>query len=235
MENAMRDEQQPMIPPDSNEHPEVDASRRRFAKAGLGGSAVLITLASRPVLGATCLTPSAAGSGNHSQHNPIACTPHDVAYWLSQVPRNLDGNIDVNTAWPGQTTLGQTTYKPSDLFHPLFTASSTFEYNDRNGNTGNSYNLYEVLSGKKINDQGKVKGDLKKFTDPNDIGKWFVAGLLNASANFYGGVIEAIGPDPSVRGIEDEFATNGFFQATAGKKWYASTIIAYLQDPGSVF
>jgi len=229
----MRDEQRPMLPPDANEPNEVDASRRRFAKAGLGGSAVLITLASRPVLGATCLTPSAAGSGNHSQHNPVACTPQNPQYWIDNVPKVASGpnagNIAVDSVWPG------TTYKPGDVFHPLFTATIAFEYMDGAGIAGSSYNLYEVLSGNNINPAGVVGTPITNFTDPNSIGPWFVAGLLNAAAGNYGGVIQAIGPDPSVRGIEDEFARNGFFAPTAGKQWYADTIKAYLNDPGSVF
>ena len=69
----------------------VDASRRLFSKASLAAPVVLATLASRPVLGATCLTPSAAGSGNHSQHNPIetGCDPKSIDYWLANTPTTL--------------------------------------------------------------------------------------------------------------------------------------------------
>lgn len=197
----------------------IDQTRRKLASAGLGGSAVLITLASRPVLGATCLTPSAAGSGNHSQHNPIACTPQDLQYWIDNVPRNPAGQIRNNTIWPG------TTFTPGTAFHPLFTKGPYLNFSSNPSQT-QSYSLWEVLSGNTPN--APVPG-------PANLGKRFVAGLLNASAGNYGGVIQPTGPDPSVRGIEDEFARNGFFQATAGKQWGAGIIIAYLQDPGSVF
>lgn len=205
--------------PSSASQGTIDQTRRKLASAGLGGSAVLLTLASRPVLGATCLTPSAAGSGNHSQHNPIACTPQNLQYWIDHVPRNSGGQVQNNTVWPG------TTFKPGDAFHPLFTKGPYLNFSSNPSQT-QSYSLWEVLSGTTPN--APVPG-------PTDLGKWFVAGLLNASANYYAGVIQPTGPDPSVRGIEDEFATNGYFQATAGKQWGASTIIAYLQDPGSVF
>ncbi|MCU0842870.1 MAG: hypothetical protein MUC79_14290 [Thiobacillaceae bacterium] len=221
---------QPDLPRDVQQNsPSVDQSRRSFGKAGLAAPVVLATLASRPVLGATCLTPSAAGSGNHSQHNPVACTPKNPAWWLANVPKKSNGNIDTDAKWPG------TSYKTGDLFHPLFTATSSFEYKDGAGTAGNSYNLYEVLSGRNINGGGQDQGPISNYTDSSAIGPWFVAGLLNASAGNYGGVIQAIGPDPSVRGIQDEFARNGFFAPTAGKKWYADTIKAYLNDPGSVF
>jgi hypothetical protein len=205
----------------------VDHTRRKIASAGLGGSAVLITLASRPVLGATCLTPSAAGSGNHSQHNPIACAPLTISDWISAAPKKLQGNtevVDPDTIWTG------TDYTPGTLFHPLFTATIGFEYMGGDGLNGQSRTLYDVLT------QGN---GLNQSTDPSDVGKYFVMGLLNASAGHYGGVIQAIGPDPSVRGIQDEYATKGFFQATAGtgptKQWTAAMIKAYLSDPGSIF
>jgi hypothetical protein len=206
----------------------VDQTRRKLASAGLGGSAVLITLASRPVLGATCLTPSAAGSGNHSQHHPVVCSPQSPQYWIDNVPTKMNANnkevVDVDTVWPG------TAYKPGDAFHPTFTATSTFEYTQGGGTQGSSYSLYEVLTGQKLSG-----GSINNFTDLNNIGPWFVAGLLNASAGLYGGVIQAIGPDPSVRGIEDEYARLGHFVPTVGKTWYFDTIIAYLGNPGSVF
>lgn len=219
----MRDEQQPMLPPDSNKPHEVDASRRRFAKAGLGGSAVLITLASRPVLGATCLTPSAAGSGNHSQHNPAVCDGGlDPQWWIDNVVKNAQGEPRLGQKWVG------TDYTPNQVFHPLFTAGTYLNMFRPNGN---SLTFWQVLTGQ----FGNGNPINPQVAGPTGLAKWFVAGLLSASKNRYGGVIQPIGPDPSVRGIEDEFARNGFFQPTAGKQWNASTIIAYLQDPGSVF
>ncbi|KAF0099754.1 MAG: hypothetical protein FD187_2335 [bacterium] len=214
---------QPDLPRDVQQNsPTVDQSRRSFGKAGLAAPVVLATLASRPVLGATCLTPSAAGSGNHSQHNPITtgCSPQTPQWWIDNAPKNNGGQVQQNQAWPGTGNPG---IKPSDPFHPLFTAGPFL--NMAKGNN-QSYSLWEVLNGLTPN---------APFPGPADLAKWFVAGLLNAASGKYGGVIQAIGPDPSVRGIEDEFARNGFFAPTAGKKWYADTIKAYLNDPGSVF
>ncbi|MEE9579808.1 MAG: hypothetical protein V3V74_00650, partial [Nitrosomonadaceae bacterium] len=48
----------------------VDSSRRRFTKAGLAATGVILTLASRPVLANTdCRSPSAWASANMSAHN----------------------------------------------------------------------------------------------------------------------------------------------------------------------
>ena len=51
----------------------ADESRRRFTKSGLAVSGLLLTLASRPSLGAgqACLTPSGFLSGNLSQHGTL--------------------------------------------------------------------------------------------------------------------------------------------------------------------
>lgn len=187
----------------------VDESRRRFGRtAGLGGPAILATLASRPVLGATCLTPSAAGSGNLSQHNPGICA----------------GLVDWTNVAPGQWPSG---YGQNDKFHKYFTAGPYLNFNyQKNQNTIDSYTLSDVLKGNTPN---------AFVTDSAGIGKVFVNALLSAAHGNYGGVIQPIGPDPSVRGIEDEFARNGYFVPTAGKQWFADTIKAYLNDPGSVF
>jgi hypothetical protein len=63
----------------------IDSSRRKFAGAGLGVSAIF-TLASRPVLAQVCNTPSgAAGSGNLSQHSTtLACDGKPPTYWSAQ-------------------------------------------------------------------------------------------------------------------------------------------------------
>lgn len=229
----MSDQQHPLLPPDATEARKVDLTRRRFAKAGIGGSAVLVTLASRPVLGATCLTPSAAGSGAQSQHTLInaSCNPNDPQWWIDRAPKqpSKPDRIDLNAVWPG------TSYKPGDNFHPTFKATNTFEYMDGNGTGGASYRLYEVLSRKKLGPQGQILGDIDKYTDPNGIGPWFVAGLLNASAGLYAGAIKDIGVDPSVQGIAYEYAMYGYFTPTAGQTWYQQAIKNYLKDPGSMF
>ncbi|HEY5799200.1 MAG TPA: hypothetical protein VIT92_03220 [Burkholderiaceae bacterium] len=45
-----------------------DPSRRRFGRAGLGASGVLLTLACKPVLGAVAVAPSGFCSANQSRH-----------------------------------------------------------------------------------------------------------------------------------------------------------------------
>jgi hypothetical protein len=69
----------------------VDESRRRFGMAGVAASGILLTLASRPVLGAEvlCKSPSGWLSGNNSIHGPApVCTGVSPGYWKN------------HTTWP---------------------------------------------------------------------------------------------------------------------------------------
>lgn len=69
---------------------EINESRRRFGKSGLAASGVLLTLASRPVLGCeVCKSPSGFLSGNLSTHGgPSICEGRSPGYWKNQ------------TSWP---------------------------------------------------------------------------------------------------------------------------------------
>lgn len=59
-----------------------NAGRRRFARSGIAASGIIATLASRPVLATVCKSPSAALSGNLSNHHaPTACEGRSPGYW----------------------------------------------------------------------------------------------------------------------------------------------------------
>ena len=92
-------------------------SRRRFATSGLAVSGVILTLASRPVLGQTafCLSPSGWVSGNTSQHGactnpaPKALLPPDLneqfltAFPLSRSDTSYNSRLlsdMLTTPWP---------------------------------------------------------------------------------------------------------------------------------------
>lgn len=68
---------------DQTTAPGVDQSRRKFTGAGLAGSGVIFTLASKPVMGSNYWCTGSGGmSGNTSSHGTqqpcLACTP---GYW----------------------------------------------------------------------------------------------------------------------------------------------------------
>lgn len=62
-------------------------SRRQFTKAGLGLSGVILSLASRPVLGGVvCKSPSGFLSGNASTHGPQpVCMGRSPGYWKNHL------------------------------------------------------------------------------------------------------------------------------------------------------
>lgn len=79
----------------------VDESRRRFAKSGLAVSGVMLTLASRPVLGAwgTCQSPSGFTSGNVSSHGtPTTCGGRIPSYWGTH-PDEWSGGTAFNSVF----------------------------------------------------------------------------------------------------------------------------------------
>ena len=218
----------------------VDKSRRLLGKAALAAPIVLASLASRPVLGTTfCMTPSAAGSGNHSQQvSRPACTLKTAQDFITKAKGYKPGD-PTPTDWP-------TNYKPDTLFHPFFTAGSYLKYLD--STTSNSYTLFEVLVGRKwpVKNDGtrkKIENNWVPADWPNLISPMvqstlavpFVVALLNAGQpNNYYVVLPDVG-EPSVKGIEDEYARTSYYEVSAGNKWYANTIGSYLQNPGSVF
>lgn len=72
----------------------ANVSRRHFAKASLGLSGVVLSLASRPVLGAVvCKSPSGFMSGNASTHGPQpVCQGRSPGYW-----KNHEGSWPIAT------------------------------------------------------------------------------------------------------------------------------------------
>lgn len=79
------------------------AARRRLLKGGLAGAPVLMTLISRPVLGAQCLSPSAFGSGNVSHPNQgQPCLGVTPGYWKNHT-----------SDWPAAIPTAM-------MFHPFF-------------------------------------------------------------------------------------------------------------------
>lgn len=75
----------PSEPNEGNKNPaEVQESRRQFTKTAVG-SAVILTLASKPVMGSTyACTGSGGMSGNTSSHGPgVSCLACSPGYWRS--------------------------------------------------------------------------------------------------------------------------------------------------------
>lgn len=72
---------------------QVDESRRRWTKAGLGTGAVLATLVGRPAFAGICQSPSAFSSGNMSHHSTAKTYSGDSPdTWKNVEPGHLPGD-----------------------------------------------------------------------------------------------------------------------------------------------
>lgn len=97
----------------------VNSARRRFARAGLGASGVILTLASQPGMAATRVCKSASGSlSGGLQSRPtdqnLVCGGMTPSFWL---------DYTVN-AWPGGTYPVATPTKAATLFSSVFPGGS---------------------------------------------------------------------------------------------------------------
>ena len=93
-QRAPQDIGEPAKPPDK--------SRRSFSKSGLVASGVLLTLSSRPVLGASvCVSPSGFISGNTSTHGdlPVCAGVSAESYWLGII-RNTNLDVQFSAMFP---------------------------------------------------------------------------------------------------------------------------------------
>ncbi|OIR07163.1 hypothetical protein GALL_107520 [mine drainage metagenome] len=180
--------------------------RRRLLKAGAAAAPAVITLFSRPALGWTstnqCKTPSGFLSGNLSQHGKDQyCSGVTPGYW-KQDQHFCD--------WPAPyypttvTGIGIGGHHATK-FHPLF-AGSFFVVN------GHSETLLEVL-------QNSAGGGTYA------LGCHIAATLLN-SAKGWTSVLSVT----QVINIWAEFDSKGYFEPSAGIKWYADDIVTYLKS-----
>lgn len=83
----------------------VDLGRRRFGKAGVGGSTIIATLTSKPALAGICKSPSGFASGNLSHPGMIDCSEGLSPVEWAAVPA---GQLPVN-----------------DEFHSVFVSQGT--------------------------------------------------------------------------------------------------------------
>lgn len=193
---------------------EQSGGRRHFLGQGAAATPFFITLANQPALGATCFTPSRALSKNTS---------------LSQ--QGKDG-ICVGAESPGNYAAQQTTSKgayhwpasvsPSTPFHPTFIMGST------EGVT----KFTKITKNRRIVSQ--TFGEALNVNAPGQVHFHLIAAYLNTMGG-NGAVIPAHVMTPTgVLAIWSEYAKKGFYEPSAGVKWYADEIIDYLKSNGIV-
>jgi hypothetical protein len=127
------------------------SARRRLLRIGAGTAPVVLTLLSRPVLGAQCLTTSAIGSTITSlTHQASVCSGLTVSSWIA------------STSWPDpykKTTKNGINGWDATFYHCLTTGL--------NGTTFTGKTMLNVMN---LTDDGSVRS----------LGRYIAAALLNA-------------------------------------------------------
>jgi len=220
-------------------------SRRRFATSGLAVSGIILTLASRPVLGQTfCMSPSAFCSGNTSQHG--ACP---VAFAMSTTRLPSDSDETLIGAFP--LSLPNTSYNSRLLSDMLTTpwpepklASVNAPVQVQKGKLGAASYMLAFRASSGSNSQAQKGKGSNKTTLPTaapvsappvsappnpplqtqELLKHLVIALLRARS----------GATPfltvsTIQSMLYEWQASGTFAPTAGVTWSTSQIIEYLR------
>lgn len=212
--NAMKTTEQARIDTGQATGPaqSVNDTRRNFTKSGLIVSGVLLTLASRSALGGNfaCQTPSGFLSGNVSTHGtPTTCSGKSPGYWGTHAAQ-----------WPMPYQPGSCTNSGANSSNSCTNAANwsggtTFRSVFNCNGQGHIYTQYSMMQLFWLNGN----------QDPNQLGAYFVAAVLNARFG-----LTPVLAEPQVVNIFNEWDSKGYFEPTAGVKWYAPDLVAYLQS-----
>jgi hypothetical protein len=179
----------------------VDASRRKFAGAGLGVSAIF-TLASRPVLAGACRSPSGHESGNTSQHGAIVlCTGKSPSHW--------------SAFGSGDPILDK-------KFHDVFLKSKNIiDYDEEAGTEadfGGKAKMKEVMA----------KFGESRDKKPQPLGAEFAAAWVNINKGF---IPNTVLNETRLNDMWDELIGQGTYTPMTGATpWTANDVILYLRS-----
>ncbi len=187
-------------------------SRRRFTRAGVGASAVILTLTSRSALAqVACKSPSGFASANLSQHNneTARCDGITAASWL-----------DPNRQWP---------IPKETRFIDIFGSSSLMF---RTGTPQKFYDAFPSRVDKKDVPPGQAKStsldeatlyEALNGSETPEVVKSIIAAYLNFKdgRNTYPTDLQAIA-------IFKEWQANGIYTPSAGIRWTEDDILSYL-------
>lgn len=179
-----------------------EAGRRRLLQGGLAAGPVIFTLFSRPALGGgiggECKTPSGFLSGNLSQHG----TP---TFCSGRTPGY----------WKQSQHFGDwvAPYFPTAVSGPGGHQATTF-HSATTGFTGNQFGTQTML---------QVLGTGGNTGGYTALGRHITAALLNARRGW-----TPVLSETGVRNIWNEYVSKGYFEPSAGIKWYPAQIVDYL-------
>lgn len=183
----------------------VDSSRRRFARASLGATGVILTLTSQPGMAAArvCKSPSGSLSGglqSQPSNQTLVCGGLSPGYWtqhLSQWPAGAIPESGEN----GKGKFGKTATKFASVFPG---GGTTFLQNAT---------LLECLE------------DNNPSNDPHNLAMHLVAAYLNVLS----GKISYL-TVPALQQIWHDVITYGYYSPSAGVQWDAYAVKIYLES-----
>ena len=231
MDHSGSQEEQPSADASTSASMGPDHSRRRLLRRGLAATPVLLTLVSRPAIGGgsywgggnwggdwgggggkyggKCVAPSGFVSMPTSQHGKTySCTGCGPDYW-----KNC-GSSKYGSEWPSPYC-GSGSYDYWGRWTPPTKFRDCFYPHSRDYNCDYSSATFMDCLEKSAWSNSKL-----------EVARHCIAGVLNARS----GRTDKVCPESVVKGIWNEYASKGFFEPTAGVKWYADEICTYFRS-----
>jgi hypothetical protein len=222
-------------------------SRRRLLRGGLVAAPVLMTVASRPVLGQVACTASAItsinmqSSLNHNCSITSGLSPDKWKTLAAQWPAPYSG---VSAATSTSTTSTSTVTQKSTTNNNVllqqqlaaaagYTPSTTTSTGGTTTSSGSSYGATATpyhcsttgLGGRVFAGKSMVEViDLMQSGGLNSLGRYIVAALLNARSGRTPMLSET-----NVRAMWNDLINRGYYEPTAGIRWGATEIVAYIK------
>ena len=218
-------------------------SRRKLLRGGLAAAPVLMTVASRPVLGGTvCATASLTGSLAASHHTSVVIcaglTPEQWKSLSAQWPSPYSG-VSAATSTTAATPKSATSTNNALLQQQLLAAaggtstSSGTTSSNTPSTSGSSYSTGATpyhcsttgLGGHIFAGKSMIEViDLMQSGGLNSLGRYIVAALLNARSGR-----TPVLPETTVRAMWNDLINRGYYEPTAGIRWGATEIVGYIK------
>jgi len=211
----MKSSEKPMDTPSPR-----SGSRRKLLRGGLAAAPVLMTVASRPVLGQMACTASAAtsismqSSINHNCTITRGLSPEQWKALASQWP----------TPYSGKSTTAATSTTSA------ITAATTTATSRTSSSTGSHaatpfHCSLTGLGGHVFSNRSMVEViDVMQSGGLSSLGRYIVAALLNA----HSGRTPMLSAT-NVRAMWNDLLHRGYYEPTAGIRWGATEIVAYIK------
>jgi hypothetical protein len=200
----------------------ADRTRRRLLQGGLAATP-LLTLVSRPVLGSVqCVRGSAFDSIPASgQGREQFCSGSSPGYWKQ--PHHF---ADWPAPYvPGSLPQSEESGEEKGKGQPKG-AVLVRVFADNANSSVNATRFNSVFSPSPYPDSVTLLDALEMGGGPpNDVARHIVAALLNAAAG-----LTPVLKVHEVQNIWHEYVTSGYFEPTAGIKWYHEEIVDYLES-----